>query len=245
MSKLKKSEGIVISNVKFGESSLISRIFTREDGLRSFIISGVRTKNNKGKAAFFQVGQLLDLDYYYKEKDGVLRIKEVSLAHLFVGMQTSILKIALSQYYIEIVKGSLYQSGEQSTDLYEYMREALIRLDVQKGHFTNLAPVFLWQYIPLLGFAPNLETTSKDCVFDLEEGQFISVRSTHDSHLSVEDSSYLKNIIISSYEEAIKMDIPSTIRKHLLDAGHAFLKLHLPYFTMPTTPEIFREILLG
>ena len=244
MSKLKKSEGILISNVKYGESSLISKIFSREDGLRSFIISGVRSRNNKGRAALFQPGQILDMDYYYKEGDSVIRLKEATIAYLFHSLQSSIVKIALSQYYIEIVKGSIYHTGEQSFDLYDYIREALVSLDQQKDGFTNMAPAFLWKYIPLLGLAPNLEYSEEDEVLDLQEGQFIRERPIHNYRLTVEESSFIKILMQTDTAQIRSIHIPANVRKNLLDAGHAFLKLHLPYFTDPSTPDIFREILI-
>ena len=44
-----KTAGIIFQTKKYSESSLIADIYTEEKGLRSYIISGVRSKKGKGK----------------------------------------------------------------------------------------------------------------------------------------------------------------------------------------------------
>ena len=48
-----KSRAIALSYLKQGESSIISKIFTEEKGLQSFIIKGVRSKKSKKKPRSF------------------------------------------------------------------------------------------------------------------------------------------------------------------------------------------------
>ena len=71
---LKKTEGVVLSAIRYKESSIIVRIFSRELGLKSYIINGVRTQGAKSKAALYQPMTLLDLVVYEKEGAGLQRI---------------------------------------------------------------------------------------------------------------------------------------------------------------------------
>ena len=47
-----KSKGIALTYIKYGETSIISKIFTQELGLQSFIIKGARGKSSKKRVVF-------------------------------------------------------------------------------------------------------------------------------------------------------------------------------------------------
>ena len=42
-----KTNGIVLNYIKYKETSIISKIYTKEFGLKSYLINGVRTKKGK------------------------------------------------------------------------------------------------------------------------------------------------------------------------------------------------------
>ena len=57
-----KSRAISLTYIKHGNTSIISKIFTEEKGLQTFIIKGVRSKNSKKKLSHFEPLKLLNLD---------------------------------------------------------------------------------------------------------------------------------------------------------------------------------------
>lgn len=80
---LKKTQGIVIHYIKYRESSIIVKIFTRDLGLKSYIVNGVRSAKSKSKMALYQPLSLLDLVVYDKENASLNRISEVKLNYPF------------------------------------------------------------------------------------------------------------------------------------------------------------------
>ncbi|WP_373396659.1 recombination protein O N-terminal domain-containing protein [Algoriphagus halophilus] len=76
---LHKTSGIVLSYIRYKESSIICKVFTRELGLKSYLINGVRSQNSKSKIALYQPMTLLDMVVYNKESTGLQRISEVKL----------------------------------------------------------------------------------------------------------------------------------------------------------------------
>ena len=61
MSRLAKTNGIVLHQIKYGDSSIIVRIYTEEFGMQSYLIRGVKSKKSKIKSNLFQVGNILDM----------------------------------------------------------------------------------------------------------------------------------------------------------------------------------------
>ena len=52
-----KTTGIVLRTVKYGETSVISTVYTALFGVQSYIVKGVKTnKTSAGKAGFFSRG---------------------------------------------------------------------------------------------------------------------------------------------------------------------------------------------
>ena len=64
---LQKTEGIVIHTIQYSDTSLITKIFTADYGLISFMIKGTRGKKSSNKAVLFQPLNLLALDIYFQE----------------------------------------------------------------------------------------------------------------------------------------------------------------------------------
>ncbi len=239
---LKTTESIVIKCIKFKESSIITHVLTPEDGIIPLIVSGVRTKKNKGKAAQFQPGQLLEVVFYDKPGEGVKRLKESSIAIHYKAIPFDIGKIALTQYFIEITRNCLYQSAISSDDVYPLLRSTLLFMDTHKGPNTNLAMFFLWNMIDRMGLAPNLEMEERD-YFDLEAGIYTSIMPQHRAALEIPITRKLKQLVHASFYEIDFLDISSLERKQIIEAGHLFLKLQLSYFKMPKSADIYREIL--
>ncbi|MFT5925842.1 MAG: DNA repair protein RecO (recombination protein O), partial [Rubritalea sp.] len=64
-----RTSAIVLSAIKYSESDLIARLYTRELGVQSFILKGIR-KSRKGKlrTAFFQPLTQLEIETQHKGK---------------------------------------------------------------------------------------------------------------------------------------------------------------------------------
>ena len=63
-----KSKGIALTYIKYGDTSIISKIFTQELGLQSFIIKGARGKSSKKRVVFFEPLTLINITATYNSK---------------------------------------------------------------------------------------------------------------------------------------------------------------------------------
>ena len=71
------TEGIVLRSIKYGESSVIATIFSREFGRQSFIINSARSNKSKNKARILQPLFLVEFVSYQKQSREVQRVKEI------------------------------------------------------------------------------------------------------------------------------------------------------------------------
>lgn len=232
-----RDEGIVFKLIKYGDTSLIVHMFLRSGGMRPLIVSGVRKSNNQGRAALFQIGHLLEVTYYDKNRPGIRRLKECQLAIPLLDNTSHIMKIALSQYFVELSKNSILHEATADDELYLWLRDHLIHLNDLIDIPDLFALRYLWGLIDILGFLPD----------DNSDAANYSIHTAVDlmSTLSVDDRTLMKRLIRHDIHQLHDFDSYVGKRSGLMLTGHQYLKNNLHYFKIPGSLDIFRDILLG
>ena len=49
-----KIQGIVLQSIRYGDTSLIVKVFTRNYGLKSYMVKGAFNRSSKNRVALFQ-----------------------------------------------------------------------------------------------------------------------------------------------------------------------------------------------
>ena len=115
------TKAIVISSIKYGDSSLIVKLYTYELGLISCMIKGVlKSKKGKLKAAYFQPLTLLSTVISYQEKRSLQSIREAQVSHLYQTVHTDVIKQSVVMFLSEVLSSSI-QEEESNTLFYEYL----------------------------------------------------------------------------------------------------------------------------
>lgn len=239
---LVSTEGIILRIIKFKETSVIAHVLTADHGIVPLIVSGVRSKNNKGKAAQFQLGNLLQVIYYDKNKDTVRRLKESQLATHYQTIFQQLPKMALTQYIVEVTGNCLYQSALSTEDIYPLVRQLITYMDETTEPTVNFGVYFVWHLIDRLGLRPNLEDIDGD-YFDLQSGHYVVDPPLHQSFIDRAAASYINELLMTPIDQINKLSISSQFRQALVAGAHIYLKVHLPYFKVPNSVKIYRQIL--
>ena len=121
-----KTKGIVLSHIKYKESSIIAQIYTREFGKRSYIVNGVRTKKNNGKIALYQPLTLLDLDVYERKSKNIQRINDVKCSHPYSSIPFDIKKTTIAIFLSEFLSKSLQNKEFTDTDKFDFIQVNLL-----------------------------------------------------------------------------------------------------------------------
>ncbi|MCW3109682.1 MAG: recO, partial [Segetibacter sp.] len=95
-----KTKGIILRTVKYGETSVITTVYTELFGIQSYIVKGVRqsTKKSPGKAIYFQPAAILDMVVYHNEFKNLNYIKEYEWAHLYQNILFDVVKNTVAMY---------------------------------------------------------------------------------------------------------------------------------------------------
>ena len=211
---LKKTKGIVISYIRYKETSIIVKVFTRDLGLKSYIINGVRSSTGKSKMALYQPLTQLDLVVYDKEGAGLNRVSEAKLHLPYQLIPFDFIRSGIAMFVAEALAKSIYENY-QNEHLYDFLESALVHLDSEEAKLAIYPIVFLYEMSNYLGFAPSDAASFFDEIIQeiKSPAQLITEREALDV------------IILDSF--ACKQTIPSTVRKGLLDHFLIFYSQHL------------------
>lgn len=138
---IQKTKGIVLSYVKYKDSSIIVRIFTEQFGSRSYMVNGVRKKNKGNKLIFYQALNLVDLVVYENEKRDINRISEIRFFHQPQSIPFNVVKSAIAIFVCEFLEKIIF-AGEENQLLYNLLEQSLIDFDSQEKDYENF-PIFL------------------------------------------------------------------------------------------------------
>ena len=228
--RLKKTKGIVLSYIKYGETSVIVRIFTREFGLKSYIINGARSKTSKSKMALYQPLTLLDLVIYDKESSSLNRISEAKLLMPFQLIPFDFLRSGIAMFMAEVMGKSVFE-GYQNEEFFDFLESTIRLLDEKETALVHFPLVFLWESSKYLGFAP-----------EDSESFFVELKQyPQGPDVMEEEKDYLKSVIAQSF--LCTDSSPSKIRRNMLDHFLLFYGNHLDLAYNWKSVKVLRQMM--
>ncbi len=221
-----KTSGIILHSLKYAETSIIARIYTRELGLQSYLVPGVRKTKAKIKQNLFQPLCILDLVVYHKEREGLHRIREISCPRPYSNIPYDIQKTSIAIFLAEIMQHAL-KSQEASPSLFDFLRDAFYHLDSTTEKIADFHLVFLLKLSRHLGFQPRNNYDASRCFFNLSEGVFQHAEGHPEICLDKELSRHFFNIMRADLHLPESLVITKEYRKKLLHKIIDYYRHHL------------------
>lgn len=232
------TKAIVLAAIKYGDSSLIVRLFTESDGMKSYMIKGVlSSKKSKFKKGYFQPLTLLEVVANHRNKGTLETLRDVKLYSAYESLQTDVVKSSLGMFLSEMLVLSL-QEEEKNVPLFDFVYKALMWLDTHT-HIANFHIIFLIELTRFLGFYPDTSNMQYP-YFDLKEGDFIETISNE--VIEGETMEVFKKFLDSDFQSACEIKMHRQTRGLLLDQVIRYYQYHLVAFKKPKSLEILPEI---
>lgn len=236
-----KTTAIVLHNIKYGDNKMIVDMFTRAHGRVSFLVPMPKSAKSKMRKQLFLPLSLLSLEYDYRTKVQLQKIREVSMLHPYSSLPFDMDKLTVGMFIAEFLYHSLY--GEQANEpMFEYITDSLLWFDSAPSPVSNFHLVFMMRLSRFLGFYPNLVDYSQGCVFDLRSGDFSTSVPTHRDFLDVRESSLMQLMLRMNYPTMHLFKMSREQRNRLLDVIVCYYRLHLPSFPEMKSLEVLRNI---
>ena len=210
-------KGIVLHTYKYAETSVISKMYTKEFGLKSYVFKGIRNKKSKNKLSLLQSLNIVDLEVTNDKKRNLQYVKEIQkntdLSLLFSDMNKRFLSLFISEILLKVLVDS-----EKDNSLFKFIENTVLSLNSSEYLSKNFSLVFLIKLSSYLGFYPNSEFSDRE-YFDLESATFISENSYY--NISYDNKIYFTLLLKNK-----NIEIPYQNRKELIKSLQDFYKLH-------------------
>ena len=240
------TKGIVLRTVKYGDTSIITTVYTELFGIQSYIVKGVRqsSKTSAGRASFFQPAAMLDMEVHHNELKQLQFIKEYQWSYLYEHVLFDVVKNTVAMFVIELLQHSLKQP-EANPELFYLIEDTLKQLDKGNDTLTGNLPLYFTLHLSSeLGFRMQGSYSEKTPLFDLQEGMFMADRPSHPYYIEgtlAQTTSQL--LAVKFYNDLENIALNRVLRRELLQAYLTYLSLHIQDFGEMKSFAILQEIL--
>ncbi len=150
-----KSKGIVLSYIKYGDTSIIVKIFTEINGYGSYIVQSIRSRRSKKSIGHFQPFSLLDFVLYVKENRNLQYISEFRGYHPLHQLYQNPTKGTITLFLSEIFSKLLQTEQAAAPQLYSFLEDSIKIFDLLDAGVSNFHLQFLLKLGIHLGYATD------------------------------------------------------------------------------------------
>ena len=235
-------QGIVLQSIRYGDTSLIVKVFTRSLGLRSYMVKGAFNRNSKSRAALFQNLHLINyVEAGKPNKSSLGYMKDVQLATVYQSIPFVMNKSAILMYISELLSKTITEQ-EQNEPLYDFIERSMLWLDLVHQDYANFPLFFTLELTRHLGFYPKANYESGYC-FDMMEGSFSHDYPLHPYYFDAEDAQLLSQLLNAGIDETCRIPLHVSQRRSLLDGLIVFMRLHAPVMNDFHSHEVLKTVL--
>ena len=187
------TSAIVLKTIPYGDTSVIARMFTEDQGKVTILAKGAwRPKNNAG--ALLEPMNHIHLQYYHKNSREIQVLKDGGFTQQFSNLRKDLNKVIVGLTIVEMMDKSTMDNNPFPI-LYRLGWRVLEKLNDEKQNIWLVFVFFLYQLSLRLGFLPNIKKCSKcnaDLIsgcFDNYTGELICVNCSTQSKISLDENS--------------------------------------------------------
>lgn len=238
---LATTEGIVLHFIKYGESSVIATIYTRDFGRQSYMINAARSKKSKNKASLLQPLFLVDLVAYQKQSRELHRVKELKSNQPYQNIPFDITKSSLAIFLAEVLYKAINEQ-ESFPEMFDFIKSSLLYFDLMDVGASNFHLFFLFRLTEYLGFLPDTNQTNFQGWFDLRKGAVVPFEPTHPMFANKEVTEYLVDLSKLKIQDLGEFKISRKMRDSLISKLLDYYQLHFEDLGKINSLAVLREV---
>lgn len=239
---LATTRGIVFHTIKYSDSTLIAKVYTEAFGLRSYLINAAHSKRSGTKGRLLQPLALVEMSVYEKERQQLLRVKEIKNEVPFVNIPNDPARRSVLLFLNEVLFKCIREE-EKNPLLFGFIHNALQILDIDPSNCSNFHLSFLMQLTRYLGFYPKGNYSEFCPYFDLRSGEFQAERPAHTDYLQNPLSEHFFNLMNLDFSNASELKLSHSERKDLLSYSLLYFRTHLESFGELSSHKVLEEVM--
>ena len=227
------TDAIVLKTIKYGDSSIICRLFTKDTGKIVVMAKGAwRPKNIAGP--ILEPMNHVHVEYYNKNSRDIQIVKNVSLINQLSSLRSHLEKIIIGQIIVESLDKTALANNPMPI-LYRLTWRVLEKMNQINVNFWIAFSFYLYHLATRLGFMPNLDTCAKcqiklkKACIDVALGELICSTCSNQNNIILNNNSlmFLHAIKVMHLDEIKGEESISPEIKNALNFLKVFNFMHL------------------
>ena len=238
---IEKTRGIILNQIKYSDSGIIARLYTRKFGRQSFLIRGMRSRKSGKHNIMFQPMFILDLEISYKESREMNVLKEFSVSYSPYGIYSEIKTSSVAIFLGEVLT-SVLREESSNEEMFDYIEKSIIYFDSCREGYANFHIAFLAGLSSFLGFEPGTRKDANDSFFDMTNGTFVPVPPVNGNYATPDVSDILAQVFLASFDSIRNITLKGAMRNEVLDTLLRYYSLHLAGLKKINSLEVLKEV---
>lgn len=238
---LATTEGIVLHSIKYGESSVIATIYTRDFGRQSYLINAAHSRKSKNKASLLQALFLVELVAYQKQTRELHRVKELKSSQIYQNLPVDITKSTLAIFLAEILYKSIHEH-ESYPELFDFIKNSMLYFDLMETGSSNFHLWFLLRLTEYLGFLPDLSKVGFQGWFDMKRGAVVHFQPSHPFFANKEVTAEFMKLAEVKIHELGEFKTSRKMRDALITVLIDYYQLHFDQLGEIKSLNVLREV---
>jgi len=155
MSEIKKDEAFVLDKIDYGNTSIISHLFSRDHGKFAVIVKGAKSKKSK-YGSLIDPLNLIESVVYFKEQRDIQLLSDASVVSSFNKIKEDIDKLKFAYSVLELVK-YMIPEHEENRKLFKAVKRIFELFETSNEEPEIIFGRFFMFFITLLGYEIQLE----------------------------------------------------------------------------------------
>jgi DNA repair protein RecO (recombination protein O) len=235
------TRGIVFNQVRYGETSIIAKIYTEHSGLQSYLVKGARSRHARIRTAHLQHLTLVELEVNQRSNKELQYLKSLKIEHPFRDIPFNIRKSAVAVFLNEVLY-KVIREEEPNNDLFGFLYNAIHFLDLQSESPVLFHHLFLIRLSRYLGFYPRDNFSDQQPYFNLQEGEFTASPGPGGTITGPPASKLLHDLMPLNFEDIDRLGISGKDRQELLEMLLSYYRLHVPGFATLKSHLVLAEV---
>lgn len=148
-----KSEGIVLKEVRYKDTSKILSIYTKEHGKIAVMAQGAYRANSQ----LMSTTQVFSYsEYHFNVGRGLIYLNQADLINSFYSIRERMERVVYGYYMLELVDKSLAEEQENEK-MFLLLEKGLRVLSKLNKNFLQFIIAYELKFVSFLGYKPNIE----------------------------------------------------------------------------------------
>ncbi|GAB5409212.1 MAG: hypothetical protein BalsKO_15770 [Balneolaceae bacterium] len=239
-----QTQAIILRTVDYQESSKILTVLSKEHGKIALIARGVKKPKSK-LSGIIDLGNILDVVYYYKSTRGVQSLTEASISYSNHNFRIDFERAAILYATLELT-GQLVHENEVNNTVFNFLSKFIRWI----GEEEIIKPaIFCYVQIrcaELCGFAIDDKQTdlTKDVYLNISDGIISNAIDSELSYkLTVLQARFLKESLTSKQRSVFSLGLKNLELKQLIRHLDVYFKYHIEGYKERRSDSIFEQML--